>query len=55
MKDPYKKLSNEWGSKRRKQDSRAAKSTLKRPTREELEELEESPEVKEKKNNEERT
>lgn len=44
MKDPYKKLSNEWGSKRRKQDSRAAKSTLKRPTREELEELEETPE-----------
>lgn len=41
MKDDYKKLSKEWGSKRRKQDSRAAKSTLKRPTKEDLEELEE--------------
>ena len=40
MKDPYKKLSHEWGSKRRKEDSRAAKSTLKKPTREELEDAE---------------
>lgn len=39
MKDDYKKLSKEWGSKRRKQDSRAAKSTLKRLTREERAEL----------------
>jgi ferredoxin len=37
MKDDYKKLSHEWGSKRRKADSRAAKSTLKKPTKEELE------------------
>ena len=39
MKDDYKKLSHEWGSKRRKEDSRAAKSTLKKPTREELAEV----------------
>ncbi len=39
MKDPYKRLSSEWGSKARKQDSRAAKSTLKKPTREELADL----------------
>jgi hypothetical protein len=38
VKDPYKKLSHEWGSKRRKADSRQAKSTLKKPTKEELEE-----------------
>jgi hypothetical protein len=40
VKDDYKKLSHEWGSKRRKEDSRAAKSTLKKPTREELAEIE---------------
>lgn len=39
MKDDYKKLSHEWGSKRRKEDSRSAKSTLKKPTKEELAEL----------------
>lgn len=38
-KDPYKNLSKEWGSKRRKADSRAGKSTLKRLTREERAEL----------------
>jgi len=37
MKDPYKRLSSEWGSKARKADSRAAKSTLKKIPKEELE------------------
>ena len=40
MKDDYKKLSHEWGSKRRKEDSRSAKSTLKKPTKEDLAEIE---------------
>jgi hypothetical protein len=39
MKDPYKRLSSEWGSKARKADSRAAKSTLKKLTREEKAEI----------------
>lgn len=41
MKDDYKKLSKEWGSKSRKADSRAAKSALRKPTREDLGGLEE--------------
>ena len=36
MKDPYKRLSSEWGSKARKAYSRAAKSTLKKIPKEEL-------------------
>jgi hypothetical protein len=39
MKDPYKRLSSEWGSKARKQDSRAAKSTLKKIPKEEFDEI----------------
>jgi len=37
MKDDYKKLSKEWGSKGRKMDSRAAKAALRKPTQEDLE------------------
>jgi formylmethanofuran dehydrogenase subunit E len=40
VKDDYKKLSHEWGSKRRKADSRQAKSMLKKPSKEDLAELE---------------
>ena len=39
MKDDYKKLSHEWGSKSRKADSRSAKSTLRKPSREDLVDL----------------
>ena len=38
MKDDYDKLSKEWGSKRRKADSRAGKKALRKPTLSDLEE-----------------
>lgn len=37
--NPYKKLSAEWGSKARKEDSRAAKASLRKPSKEDLDEL----------------
>lgn len=40
MKNDYKKLTNEWGSKARKQEARQKKSTLRKPSREELAEAE---------------
>lgn len=40
MTNDYKKLSNEWGSKMRKAESRAVKSALRKPSKEDLEEAE---------------
>jgi hypothetical protein len=37
--NPYKTLSSEWGSKARKEDSRSAKSALRKPSEEDMEEV----------------